>query len=95
MRRILAMAGFTLLMLGGTMFAQQYKNPNLPVEERAADLCRRLTLEEKVALMQNASPAIPRLDIPQFEWWSEALRCGTEWEGDGFSRHYRYGCLFQ
>ena len=49
MRRILAMAGFTLLMLGGTMFAQQYKNPNLPVEERAADLCRRLTLEEKVA----------------------------------------------
>lgn len=73
MRRILAMAGFTLLMLGGTMFAQQYKNPNLPVEERAADLCRRLTLEEKVALMQNASPAIPRLDIPQFEWWSEAL----------------------
>ena len=55
MRRILAMAGFTLLMLGGTMFAQQYKNPNLPVEERAADLCRRLTLEEKVALMQNAS----------------------------------------
>ena len=53
--------------------AQQYKNPNLPVEERAADLCRRLTLEEKVALMQNASPAIPRLDIPQFEWWSEAL----------------------
>lgn len=55
------------------MFAQQYKNPNLPVEERAADLCRRLTLEEKVALMQNASPAIPRLDIPQFEWWSEAL----------------------
>jgi beta-glucosidase-like glycosyl hydrolase len=73
MRRIFVMAGFTLLMLGGTMFAQQYKNPNLPVEERAADLCSRLTLEEKVALMQNASPAIPRLDIPQFEWWSEAL----------------------
>lgn len=73
MKRIFAMAGFILLMLGGTVFAQQYKNPNLSAEERAADLCSRLTLEEKVALMQNASPAIPRLDIPQFEWWSEAL----------------------
>lgn len=73
MKRVFAMAGFILLMLGGTVFAQQYKNPNLSAEERAADLCSRLTLEEKVALMQNASPAIPRLDIPQFEWWSEAL----------------------
>ena len=42
-------------------------------QERAADLCSRLTLEEKSLLMMDNSPAIPRLDIPQFQWWSEAL----------------------
>lgn len=50
-----------------------YQNPDLTAEERAADLCSRLTLEEKVQLMTNGSPAIPRLGIPKFEWWSEAL----------------------
>ena len=50
-----------------------YQNPALSAEERAADLCSRLTIEEKAALMQNNSPAIPRLGIPQFAWWSEAL----------------------
>lgn len=50
-----------------------YQNPALSPDERAADLCSRLTLEEKAALMQNNSPAIPRLGIPQFAWWSEAL----------------------
>lgn len=55
--------------------AQQYpyQNPRLPSQERAEDLCSRLTLEEKTKLMRNSSPAIPRLGIPQFEWWSEAL----------------------
>ncbi|MBR1688516.1 MAG: glycoside hydrolase family 3 C-terminal domain-containing protein [Prevotella sp.] len=50
-----------------------YQNPNLSPEERADDLLSRLTLEEKASLMMNGSPAIPRLGIPQFEWWSEAL----------------------
>ena len=55
--------------------AQQYpyQNPRLSSQERAEDLCSRLTLEEKTKLMRNSSPAIPRLGIPQFEWWSEAL----------------------
>ncbi|RHI10807.1 glycoside hydrolase family 3 protein [Bacteroides sp. AM16-24] len=69
----MTIAGLALLLLGNTAFGQQYKNPALSAEERAADLCSRLTLEEKAALMQNGSPAIPRLAIPQFEWWSEAL----------------------
>ena len=73
MKRKMTIAGLALLLLGNTAFAQQYRNPALSAEERAADLCSRLTLEEKAALMQNGSPAIPRLNIPQFEWWSEAL----------------------
>ncbi len=50
-----------------------YKDASLTPEQRAADLCSRLTLEEKTLLMMNSSPAIPRLDIPAFEWWSEGL----------------------
>ena len=50
-----------------------YQNRSLTPEERANDLLSRLTLEEKVALMQNNSPAIPRLGIKPYEWWNEAL----------------------
>ena len=61
--------------LVASMFGQNepYKNASLSPEERAADLVSRLTLEEKVALMQNASPAVPRLGIKPYEWWNEAL----------------------
>ena len=50
-----------------------YQNPNLSARERAQDLCSRLTLEEKAQLMLDESPAIPRLGIKKFFWWSEAL----------------------
>jgi beta-glucosidase len=50
-----------------------YKNPGLSSEERAKDLISRLTLEEKASLMFDQSPAIPRLGIKKFNWWSEAL----------------------
>ncbi len=50
-----------------------WQNPNLSAKERAADLCSRLTLEEKAQLMLDESPAIPRLGIKKFYWWSEAL----------------------
>ena len=50
-----------------------YQNPELSAEQRADDLLGRLTLEEKTKLMMDTSPAISRLGIPQFQWWSEAL----------------------
>lgn len=50
-----------------------YQNPNLSAHERAVDLCSRLTLEEKASLMLDDSPAIPRLGIKRWQWWSEAL----------------------
>ena len=50
-----------------------YQNPDLSAQERAKDLCSRLTLEEKAMLMLDESPAIPRLGIKKFFWWSEAL----------------------
>ena len=65
----------TLTATAQTVNAQEYpyKNPNLSALERAKDLCSRLTLEEKAMLMLDESPAIPRLGIKKFFWWSEAL----------------------
>ena len=59
--------------LGATAQQLPYQNPELSARERARDLCSRLTLEEKAMLMQDESPAIPRLGIKKFFWWSEAL----------------------
>lgn len=48
-------------------------NTKLSFEQRANDLVSRLTLEEKVAQMLNATPAVPRLGIPAYDWWNEVL----------------------
>ena len=65
-----------LFMVGASALQAQmlpYQNPQLTAEQRADDLLGRLTLDEKVKLMMDTSPAIPRLGIPQFQWWNEAL----------------------
>jgi beta-glucosidase len=59
-------------------FAQQaasypFQDPSLPVAGRVDDLVGRMTLEEKASQMRHAAPAIPRLDIPAYDWWSEGL----------------------
>ena len=59
--------------LGAAAQLLPYQNPNLSFGVRAKDLCSRLTLEEKASLMCDVSPAIPRLGIKPFNWWSEAL----------------------
>jgi len=63
-----------LSTIAPAMFGQTaYLNPGLPAEKRAADLVSRMTIEEKVLQMQNSAPAIPRLGIPAYDWWNEAL----------------------
>lgn len=50
-----------------------YLDEGLSFEERAKDLVSRMTLEEKTSQMLHSSAAIPRLGIPSYNWWGEAL----------------------
>jgi beta-glucosidase len=50
-----------------------YRDPAQPREVRIRDLISRMTLEEKASMMGNTTPGVPRLGIPKYDWWSEAL----------------------
>ena len=73
MRRSILFVAMMAICLSAQSQKLPYQNPNLSAHERAVDLCSRLTLEEKAMLMLDESPAIPRLGIKKFFWWSEAL----------------------
>ena len=79
-RRVVAIAGVTLGVAScssavTTPRSSQpaYQNQDLPFETRVNDLVGRMTLEEKVSQMKDVAPAIPRLGIPEYNWWNEAL----------------------
>src|SRR5260221_4388848 len=58
-----------------------YLDPTQPVDARVSDLIGKMTLEEKASQLINQARAIPRLQVPAYDWWSEALhgvaRAGT------------------
>ena len=68
---------FIVLAVSG-LYAQNtaqpaYLNQSLSPQQRAADLVRRMTVEEKVSQLVNQSRAVPRLNVPDYDWWSESL----------------------
>ena len=78
--RIVLLAALIVIIafVAPTSFAQDtsnfpYTNPKLSPEERASDLVHRMTLEEKASQLVNQARAVPRLNIPSYDWWSEAL----------------------
>jgi beta-glucosidase len=74
---LLVAIGFVFFMISGALAQDNsnlpYMNPKMSPEARAADLVHRMTLAEKASQMQNNSAAVPRLKIPAYQWWSEAL----------------------
>ncbi len=56
-----------------------WKDPSQPIDARVHDLISRMSLAEKVAQIRNGAPSIPRLGVPAYDYWSEALH------GVGFS----------
>ncbi|RZS00884.1 hypothetical protein BHM03_00030681 [Ensete ventricosum] len=57
-------------------------NVSWGTKQRVKDLVKRLTLQEKVGFLVNKATAVPRLGIPSYEWWSEALH-GVSYVGPG------------
>ncbi|GAA3721826.1 beta-glucosidase [Spinactinospora alkalitolerans] len=79
----LALAACLLAAPANPAAAQEtlpFRDPGLPLEERVADLLGRLTLDEKVSLLHQYQPAVPRLGIEPFRTGSEALH-GVSWLG--------------
>jgi len=52
---------------------QVYLDPKAPLKDRIKDLISRMTPEEKASQLRHDSPAIPRLGIPEYNWWNEGL----------------------
>ncbi len=68
--------GAALLALSLTVHGQSspvFRDPAQPLRVRVNDLIAQLSLEEKAGQMLDQSPAIPRLGIPAYSWWNEAL----------------------
>jgi beta-glucosidase len=66
----------TIAIVPFHLHAQQllpYKDASQAIDVRVKDLLSRLTLEEKVSLLGYNSKAVPRLGIPAYNWWNEAL----------------------
>jgi hypothetical protein len=57
-------------------------NAKLPVAQRVADLVSRMTPAEKVAQLGDIAAGVPRLDVPSYKWWNEALH-GVAISGKG------------
>ena len=69
----LFVASFVFPVSGLAQSAPPYLNSDLPAEQRAADLVSRMTIDEKIAQMQDVAPAIPHLGVPAYNWWNEGL----------------------
>lgn len=71
---LLFTVSFSLVGLLGceneTSYEFPFQNPDLPLEVRVDDLVGRMTLEEKVLQMVSEAPAIERLGIPEYNWWT-------------------------
>lgn len=70
--KVMIVLAFLIMNIQGKA-QEAYKNESLPFDVRVEDLLSRLTLEEKVSLMQDASKPIERLGIKPYNWWNEAL----------------------
>ncbi|MCE5184803.1 MAG: glycoside hydrolase family 3 C-terminal domain-containing protein [Planctomycetaceae bacterium] len=70
---IMALCAAGLAMAAPTEATPAYLDTSLGFEERAADLVERMTLQEKISQLGNASPVIERLGIAPYDWWNECL----------------------
>ncbi len=70
---VLAILVLTPIALCGQTKPPAYLDSSLPAATRAHDVVSRMTLDEKAAQLEDWATAIPRLGIPDYQTWSEAL----------------------
>lgn len=73
MRSYVILAFFVVFFCVTYAQDEVWLNNEIPREERIDALISAMTLEEKAAQLMNSSPAIPRLNIPSYDWWNECL----------------------
>lgn len=66
-------AGFAPALAAQSEYAHPWNNPHQPIQKRVQELVSQMTLKEEIAQMMNDAPAIPRLGVPAYNWWSEGL----------------------
>ncbi len=71
--QLAALLTFMLLRCAAQSGSPVYLDPSQPINVRVDDLVGRMTLEEKASQLVNQARAIPRLQVPAYDWWSEAL----------------------
>ena len=70
---LLFLAAYNLVDAQQSSYSFPFQNPALSEEQRVNDLISRMTLKEKADQLLYTAPAIPRLGIPSYNWWNEAL----------------------
>jgi len=75
LRNILQSAIVFILLLAACAAQNKplYMDPSQPIDARVDDLIKRMTLEQKATQVVNQARAIPELQVPGYDWWSEAL----------------------
>src|SRR4051812_40538285 len=75
--RLISLLAIQLVLIDGCQKNETnklpYLNTDLSIDQRVNDLVSRMTLEEKINQMVNDAPAIERLGVPKYNWWSEGL----------------------
>ena len=72
-RSLLCLALCSALSAQQSASGPAYKNPDLPIGQRVDDLISQMTLEEKVSQLGHTADAVPRLGVPEYNWWNEGL----------------------
>ena len=56
----------------GAQASRKWCDAAAPIDERVADMVSRMNVSEKISNLGNSAGAIGSLDLPHYNWWSEA-----------------------
>ena len=93
MRKRVWLIVFLLVFIVGAQ-AEIWRNPNAQGDARVADLLSKMTLDEKISQCSSDIPAIERLGIPAYMWYTEALHGVLAWKCTSFPQNIAMGATW-